>query len=238
MSEKNRTDKSKNKLLLIGIIILLFIILAIFIPKKGINFALLNINKSKNTSLTTMELFKLTEQVGELTTQKYYYKDIYEEKTEKDGFFSSEELTLIVYEGTIHAGIDLTKIDYEIDNEAKKIIVSLTEIEIFSNNLDNDKVKSYDVKKNIFSKGISYEDSAQKFEELKNLKNAAVLDDEDFLKSAMEDTKTTLTNFFTISDLTKDYTVEFIESTPKKTNTKTENTTDTTLDDGNNSEDE
>ena len=246
MSEKNRTDKSKNKLLLIliGIIIALvltlIIILAILMPKKDAVPASLGdaVNELETTSLTSIELSKLTEQVGELTTQKYYYKDIYEEKTEKDGFFGSEELTLIVYEGTIHAGIDLNEIDYEIDNEAQKIMVSLPELKILSHEFENDKVKSYDVKKKMFSKGLSYEDSAQKFDEIKKLKEEAVLEDEEFLESVMEDTKTALTSFFTISDLTKDYEIEFIENIPEKTTTKTENSTDTTLDDETNSEDE
>lgn len=219
MSEKKKMDKSnpKNILLLILIVIIialvitLVIILAIFMPKKTTVPASLEsaLNELETTSLTSIELFKLTEQVGELTTQKYYYKDIYEEKVEKDGLFSSEELTLIVYEGTIHAGIDLTEINYDIDNEAMKIIVSLPEIKILSHEFNNDKIKSYDVKKKMFDKGLSYEDSAQKFDELKQLKEEAVLKDEEFISSVMEDTRTALTSFFTISDLTKDYTVEF-----------------------------
>lgn len=217
-----KSKRNNLVMILIGIIAVLVIAVVILVlirPKADAVPASLEDAANEleeNKMLTTIELSKLTEQVSELTTQKYYYKDIHEEKVEKEGLFSSEKLTLIVYEGTIHAGINLEEVDYKIDNEAKKITVILPEPKILSHEFDSDKVRSYDVKKKAFSKELSYEDSAKKFNELEKIKEEAVMQDEEFLKSVVEDTKTTLTNFFTISDLTKDYTVDFIENLPEQ----------------------
>ncbi|MDE5754728.1 MAG: DUF4230 domain-containing protein [Oscillospiraceae bacterium] len=211
--EKEKKKNNSTKIL-VGVILVLVIAVVILVvtrPKTNAIPAALQdaFSKVESSTLTTVELSKMTEQVGELITQKYYYKDIHEDKKEKDGIFDSEELTLIVYEGVIYAGIDLKEVDYEINNEAKKIMVHLPAIKIISHNFDDDNIQSYDVKKKIFSKGLSYEDSAKKFDELKKLKEEAVMKDEEFLSSVRADTEKTLTNFFHVSDSTKDYTIEF-----------------------------
>lgn len=211
MEEKKRNNSTK---ILVGVILVLVIAVVILVvtrPKTNAIPAALQdaFSKVESSTLTTVELSKMTEQVGELTTQKYHYKDIHEDKKEKDGIFDSEELTLIVYEGTIHVGIDLQKVNYEINNEAKKITVHLPATEILNHEFDDNKVQSYDVKKKIFSKGLSYEDSAKKFKELQQIKEEALMQDEEFLSSVRADTEKTLTDFFHVSDSTKDYSIEF-----------------------------
>ncbi|MDE5769887.1 MAG: DUF4230 domain-containing protein [Oscillospiraceae bacterium] len=224
--EKLKKHSLKICITIIAVLIIaLVIVIMVLKPKKAdtVPASLQGVfEELETTTLTTIELSQLTEQVGELTTQKYYYKDIHEETKEKEGFFDSEEQTLIVYEGVIHAGVDLQEIAYELDNTAKKIYVVLPEPKILAHEFDNNSVKSYTVKKGIFSKEPSYEASAQKFEELQQIKEEAVMEDEEFLKSVITDTETTLTEFFKVSDLTKDYTVEYVESMPEIPETEPE----------------
>ena len=210
-------EKKKHALIIkilsgfIAVLAIAIVILIITRPKPDVvpDYLQGAVDELMTTPLTTVTLSKMTEQVGELTTKKYYYRDIHEDKKEKENFFDSEELTLIVYAGMIHAGIDLQKVTYEIDPEAKTITATLPQPEILAHEFDNSKVRSYDVKKSIFNKGKSYQDSAQKFEELKQIKEEALLKDEAFWQSVKADTETALTNFFQASDLTKYYTIQF-----------------------------
>jgi len=168
-----------------------------------------------DTTITLEELENMVEAVSQLVTEKYSYKEV--GRDEKEGtklgnitIPGTDSLTLIVYSGTISAGIDMSQVKYDIDNEHKMITISMPEPEILSHEIDEKSIESYDVKNNIFEKK-TYQDYAEKISEFKEKKVEELTKDGTFLEEVAENTRTALTNFLTVSDTTKDYKIIFDE---------------------------
>merc|ERR1712232_604284 len=93
--------------------------------------------------------------MGELTTLKYHYKNVasFENSQQLQGMtipFTTKSF-LYTYEGEIHAGVDLDEAKVKVDNQAKKITISLPETKVLSHDIDEDSVMFYDEKNSIFN---------------------------------------------------------------------------------------
>lgn len=132
--------------------------------------------------------------LGELTTVEYYYKDIlhYQDAKELKGIelpFSDKSL-LILYEGYIKAGVDLTDISIEVKGE-KNITLKLKNAHFTDNVIKEESIKVYDEKSGLLN--------PLKLEEVFNLlekekkKTQQELKKEGFLKEANEKAKKLLT---------------------------------------------
>lgn len=149
---------------------------------------------------------------AELTTTKYYYTDadVYQNYKEAFGVkipFTTDEV-VFTYDGVISVGIDISDVDYEIDNEAKLISVILPEHRIMSNEIDAESFEYPYIFDSVFN-ATNMKDYTKLIDELKEQKSAEILENTEFMNQAVTNTKTVIAEFLTSSEMTGEYTVEF-----------------------------
>ncbi|MBR1528535.1 MAG: DUF4230 domain-containing protein [Oscillospiraceae bacterium] len=183
------------------------------IPDEILDVAIDDIIEEGNTTISISELEKVIESASELVSEKYHYRELHKE--EKEGtkvagvtLPGTEELTLIVYEGTVRAGIEVSEIAFDSDDEKKILTVTMPEAKILSHEIDESSIESYDVKTALFSKK-TYEDYAGVIAECKTQKEEALAKDDEFLKNVQADAKNTISTLLIASGVTKDYTIIF-----------------------------
>ena len=112
--------------------------------------------------------------IGELSTAEYVYKIC--QSTTKDGlkipiidFTVTHSEVIYSYEGMIKAGIRFgdIRIDVQEKDDVTKIYVHMPEVQIFSNELDNDSFEVYSEKLSAFNK-VSFDDFNKSQKELKD----------------------------------------------------------------------
>lgn len=116
-TENSKLSKKQKVLICVGGILLTFIIIVLitFLPK------LLNPDAGTVTTISQSSLEKVIE-INDLSTLDYTYNAItavYDEKNDTKLKYH------VAYEGVVTAGIDITKINIETDENTKKIIITL-----------------------------------------------------------------------------------------------------------------
>lgn len=120
----------KNKKLFFGVLFIGFVavlITALF------RFGVIKIPDKVN--IITSSTLKKSTDIAELSSAEFRYKGIasvYEDAER------TRERCKVCYSAIVEAGIDMNKVDYEIDHESKTIIAKLPEIELKVNILDNE----------------------------------------------------------------------------------------------------
>ena len=112
--------------------------------------------KSSVPVITSETLKEKLNAVSELVTQQYVYTnaDKYEaDQTWVFGWkrpFSSKSI-LVTYDGTIKAGLDLSQVIIDVDEEQKIITVTLPESKITDNNIPQESITVVEVKNGLFN---------------------------------------------------------------------------------------
>ena len=93
--------------------------------------------------ITDEEVEQALEPVSELITMNYRYKDVGSYTSYKTWFDDEKipfttDYQLFTYTGTVKLGYDFSKVTYSVDNENKKITVTLPEVEVIANEIDHD----------------------------------------------------------------------------------------------------
>lgn len=163
-------------------------------------------------TLTTITLEEILKPASELVSLKYCYTDadFYEQSKSAFGVkvpFTTDKV-VFTYSGKISAGIDISEVNYDIDDDKKTITITLPEPQILSHEMDEKDFKFFDVKNSVFTE-TTLENYSSLIAELKEKKKAQLEEDDEFYKSVTENAETVLKNFLTVSDKTKDYTVIF-----------------------------
>ena len=144
-------NKSKNKFWqgLLSALIVAALITGAFLYAKSI------FDVEEETKITSETVESALKEAKELTTLKYHYKNIasFENSQEFQGMkipFTTKRF-LYTYEGEIHAGVDLDEAKVKVDEQAKKINITLPETKILSHDIDENSVMVYDDKDSIFN---------------------------------------------------------------------------------------
>lgn len=162
--------------------------------------------------VTISYLQELLEPASDLVTTKYLYKDADSYKNAKkfldhDIPFTTNEV-VYTYKGAVSLGIDISQCGFSVDNENKRIEVSLPDIKIIANEIDADSFEFISDKKSAFNP-TSMEDYTSLLAKLKNEKAAQVMEDQDLLDEVKKRTETVISNFILRTDLTAGYSVDF-----------------------------
>lgn len=103
-------------------------------------------------------------EISELATVEYMFTDAAKYSDSKQiknwNIPFTQKSFIMKWSGTIKAGIDLEKIAVRVENNDKKIIITVPNAEILSYEIDQDSVEVLDEKNNIFNK-ISVNDKVQ-----------------------------------------------------------------------------
>ncbi len=135
MEEKTKNKKSNKKkffskklirklkvpALCIIALLLVGLLITMLIPNK----------EGSVTTITKSTLQKIVE-INELSTVDYVYNAI-ATKYDKN---NKDELYHVAYEGTVTAGIDFNKIEFDIDQKSKKITITTPDVEIQETRID------------------------------------------------------------------------------------------------------
>lgn len=179
-----------------------------------------NNDKSPDDGIANEEILLRAETLSEiiapakeLVTTKYYYTNASDVENYKTVFDMRVPLTtdhvVFTYDGVIMAGIDLDDVVFkEIDNEKKKIYITMPTPKIISHVLDMSSFNYYDVKNSIFT-SISPNEITTKYDELEKLQENKLLGNKDFWDSVSENAETVIERFIKVSDEAKEYDVIF-----------------------------
>lgn len=217
IEHEEKNTKTKITLIIVGIVIVIG--LALFFVKSRKNPVQeifnnyntvetakeeISVNAQETVTVATVE--KVVKAAKELISYKYSYTDIGEYEKNKKLFktikipFTTDK-TLYVYKGKINLGVKLDEIDISVDQDKKVINVTIPEVEIISNEVDNESFQFYDVKNSIFTK-TDLGDFAELSETLQENQAKKVLNDDELMKEA----KSSVEN--SIRDLLYAFTVE------------------------------
>lgn len=130
----------------VRLIVILLIGLLIFSVYSGISTA--TVIRSKTTDLGFRN-------IGELATQAGYYTNVQVISGSREIFGLSIPLTekkyIFGYDGVIKAGIDFADVSVSVDELSHTVTVSMPEVKVLSNEIDEDSFEIYDENKNIFN---------------------------------------------------------------------------------------
>lgn len=129
--------------------IIAILIVAVLIFYAGTRFA----NSNSEPKITATGLTQQLQEIEELATMSYNYTKVgkFSNNLKFNGWDIplTQKSFLITYDGKLKAGIKMDKIDVAVENNS--IIISIPEIEILSNEIDESSVEVYDETKNVFN---------------------------------------------------------------------------------------
>lgn len=167
---------------------------------------------TKSKEVTTMVLSEMLEPASKLTTLEYHYTDAEMFENSKKVFgkkvpFTTDKV-IFKYSGVISSGIDLSQLTFEIDNKEKLIKITLPEIQIFSNEIDENSFEFFDVKNSVFTE-TKLEDYTELMGKLKEEKSSQLMENDEYKQEILINTKNVITSFMSGMDITKDFTIVF-----------------------------
>lgn len=196
-------ERLKDKLtnVVVVVLVLAVIILAVIVVKPLLD---------RPPEPTIIKISETLEPASDLISTKYYYTDaeIYEDYKELFGMklpFTTDK-SIFVYDGVISVGIDLSQVEYAVDNESKTITMTLPEIKILANEIDQDSFEFPYVSNSVFNQN-EIPGFTKLLAELKELNAEKLLQNTEFMTTVRMNTELVLRSFLTASDVTADYRV-------------------------------
>lgn len=168
------------------------------------------ITVSDSVTITASSLAAIVSPASDLTAYKYYYKDagVYENSHKLFGKIKipfNTDMTVYTYSGVIGAGIDLSEIEFEVNNSKKVIIINFPEPKILYHETGKD-FEFFDVKKAAFTRN-SFRDFEEFREALMSSQEEQLNSNNEFWKSVKDNTESVITNLLTASGKIEDYMI-------------------------------
>lgn len=109
----------------------------------------------KQEELSAIVLQNQISSMSELAVVTYTYTELGQYESSKEFYGVKMPFTtnhfLLTFDGVIKAGIDMTEVIVDVDQDAKVVTVKLPDAKILSHEIDEDSVKIYDEKTSIFN---------------------------------------------------------------------------------------
>ena len=168
------------------------------------------VSEDKNITVSMMK--EMIAPASKLISYEYFYTAASSYEKNKQVFGVTVPLTtdhtVYMYSGVIGVGIRMNNIQYDIDNENDKIVITLPKLEILSHTLDPDSFEFYNLKDSIFtSTDISEYEGFRT--ELKEKEEIHLADKEEFWEHAKSSTEANIENVLLGSGQLTDYDIEF-----------------------------
>lgn len=164
------------------------------------------------TTITNEVVEELLEPASELVTLTYRYRDASSVQDVKRIADFDLPFTLsraiFTFTGTVKLGLDLSRIEVDVDNEAKVIVLTLPPFDIISSEIDTDSFEFVLEEQNIFNP-VEMSTYTEALGELKRAANTRVRNDEEFMAQARANAQTTLEGFLRSSGISSDYAIIF-----------------------------
>ena len=102
----------------------------------------------------------------------------------------------------------VSQISFSVDNTAKTIMVSMPDIKIIANEIDEDSFQFITAKDSIFN-NTDMQDYTKPLGELKKKKSEEVMKRKDLIEDTKQKSQTVIANLIKHTELASDYTVTF-----------------------------
>lgn len=117
---------------------------------------ILNIQEQEPV-ITSQQIEEQLSAVSELATQAYMYTNAEQSENNKKWIFGwdmplSEKSFIVKYDGVIKAGIDLSAVDINVNENQRTITVTLPASKIIDHNVPQDKIEVFGIRDNLFNK--------------------------------------------------------------------------------------
>lgn len=180
--------KKFNKKIILLFVVVIGLFSTFFAGKKSMK-------NEMEPEITSTLIFNKLINVRELTTLKYYYTNMgqFENQNTFYGYkvpFTSKKF-IVSYDGVIHAGVDLEKMDVKL--KGKSIEIKIPAAKILSHEIYEDSLKVFDERESIFNR-IDIEDynnfskDQKKEVEAKAIKRGLLKEADQEAKNAIEET--------------------------------------------------
>lgn len=180
--------KKFNKKIILLFVVVIGLFSTFFAGKKSMK-------NEMEPEITSTLIFNKLINVRELTTLKYYYTNMgqFENQNTFYGYkvpFTSKKF-IVSYDGVIHAGVDLEKMDVKL--KGKSIEIKIPAAKILSHEIYEDSLKVFDERESIFNR-IDIEDynnfskDQKKEVEDKAIKRGLLKEADQEAKKAIEET--------------------------------------------------
>ena len=180
------------------------------LAESGAQTQVVEVEPSFKVDATTLR--EVIAPASKLVAYEYFYTDADQYEKSQPLFGTNVKVpfttnqTVFTYSGTIGAGIELSKVLFDVDNDKKTIVVYLPEPTILSHELDMESLKVYDVKRSVFTR-VDLEDYASMQKALMDKQEQKLLLNEAFWKNLKNNTQVLIANLITASGKIDDYTI-------------------------------
>lgn len=110
------------------------------------------LDNRKEGEVTTHLVGKYIAKAKELVSIHWHYRNASEYK-DKDGLIREGKKILVVYEGKVLIGVDLAESKIDVDNNSKRISLTLPKAKILAHEIYERTAKKYDVEQGFLTKG-------------------------------------------------------------------------------------
>jgi hypothetical protein len=121
------------------------------------------LNVKETTPVISRTLLKQEiSSLSELVTKKYWYRNATQQDEAKEWLWGttmpfSDIQFVALYDGYIKAGIDLKKVDFNVNQQRKTITITMPKSQIFDHNIPQETINVLQVKNNFFN-SVSFND--------------------------------------------------------------------------------
>lgn len=139
--------------------------------------------------------------LGDLVTQEYIYRNADKEESNETWLFGlqrplSGKSFIVIYDGTIKAGIDFSAIQVDVDETAKAITVTLPPSKITDNNIPQETIQVLEEKNGLFNE-ITLDDYNEFIAEQKTVMEQQAID-RGLLTKADEEARSAIKSFLSV----------------------------------------
>jgi septum formation inhibitor MinC len=163
------------------------------------------------TEITSKEVESVLKQVSELITSKYYYTNAADFDSVLTWFDSdwvnpfTKSSGYIIYDGIVSIGIDLNKVEYEIDNDNQIVTIKLPKERDLAHEIDDSSVKT-NSKEAVFN-NLDAKYYAELIDKLKKETETKIMNNKEYLEQVRSNTKIVIQDFFKNEEKMADYEI-------------------------------
>lgn len=193
----------KSKKAIGGIVAILIVFALVFFA--GVQFA----SKHSGTEITSTKVAEQLKEISDLATLEYNYTKVgkFENSLQLNGWDIplTNKSFLLIYQGQLKAGIDMSKLVVDVTD--KTIHITLPEVSIISNVIDENSIEVYDESNNLFNP-IHIEDYTAFAKQQKAVAEEEALEN-GFLSQAGTRAEDTIRKLLTmVPEVEENYTIE------------------------------
>ncbi len=167
---------------------------------------------NEEVKIDAVTLSRLIEPASELISYKYYYTHAGIVEDSKKVFnikvpFTTDKAVYLV-DGVIGAGADISKIQFDVDDEKKEINVKIPNPKIISHEIDTDSFQYYDVKNSVFNSS-NLADYAELESVIKQDQETKLNENKEFWDKTKQNINATISNLIKASGKVDDYKIYY-----------------------------